>query len=63
MVTEAALKQIRTDERKRKQKWMTEDILDLRKKRRQVKNNREKCEILHMKIRIKMIRSQTGLDQ
>ena len=46
-ITEAAEEQIPRVEMKTKQKWITEAILDLMKKRRQVKNNREKHETLH----------------
>ena len=48
---EAAVEQIPKAERKTKEKWRTEDILDLIEKRRQIKNNREIYETLHKEIR------------
>ena len=52
-ITEAAIEQIPRVERKTKQRWMTEDILDLREKRRRVKNNREKYEAQQKEIKKK----------
>ena len=53
MVTEAEAKQVSRVERKTKQKWMTEDVLELIEKRRLVKMNREKYEKLNKETRKK----------
>ena len=52
-ITVAAEEQIPRVERKTKQRWMTEDVLDIREKRRRVKSNGEKYETVHKEIREK----------
>ncbi|GFS13690.1 endonuclease-reverse transcriptase [Elysia marginata] len=51
-ITEAAEEEIPTKERKTKQKWVTEDILNLLDKRRKAKGEQE-YESIHRKVRRK----------
>ncbi|GFR79578.1 endonuclease-reverse transcriptase [Elysia marginata] len=52
-ITEAAEEEIPTKERKTKQKWMTEDILNLMDKRRKAKEEQEEYENIHKEVRRK----------
>ncbi|GFO08669.1 endonuclease-reverse transcriptase [Plakobranchus ocellatus] len=52
-ITEAAEEEIPTKERKTKQKWMTEDILNLMDKRRKAKGEQGEYESIHREVRRK----------
>ena len=52
-ITEAACEEIPEIERKAKQKWMTDDILDLMDERRRAKGNQEEYKRLHREVRRK----------
>ncbi|GFO18885.1 endonuclease-reverse transcriptase [Plakobranchus ocellatus] len=50
-ITEAAKEEIPTKEKKTKQKWMTEDILNLMDKRRKAKGEQGEYESIHREVR------------
>ena len=62
-INKAAVEVIPPLKRRAQQKWMTEDILKLRDKRRQAKCNNENYEAIHKEIRNKYDEAKEKLDQ
>ena len=60
-INEAAVEVIPPLKRRAKQKWMTEDILNLMDKRRQAKRNNENYEAIHKESEINVMKlKKTG---